>query len=177
MGQQHQAECIHGVIPQSPQSKTSLLARTAACASLYSSTCVCFESWRLNALEGSFALNLIILVGATYYIKISGGNQMAAGYTSISMTLATFMGILAFQLANVTGIAQYLKTKFPAIAVTNVHQTEVESSLPDRLINPREYEPPLHTPHQHSISEPTEGKLVTEAKKRLTPVYTYGSIN
>ena len=111
MGQQHQAECIHGVIPQSPQSKTSLLARTAAYASLYPSTCVCFESWCLNALEGSFALNLIILVGATYYIKISGGNQMAAGYTSISMTLATFMGILAFQLANVTGIAQYLKNK------------------------------------------------------------------
>ena len=89
--------------------------RTADYASLYPSTCVCFESWCLNALEGSFALNLIILVGATYYIKISGGNQMAAGYTSISMTLATFMGILAFQLANVTGIAQYLKTKFPAI--------------------------------------------------------------
>lgn len=138
-----------------------------------------YKNWCLNVLEGSFALNLIILVGATYHIKTSGGNQVSAGYASISIALATFMGILAFQLANVTGVAQYLKTKFLAIATTNVHQqeAEVDSSLPDRLINPMEYEPPRHTPHQNSISEPAEAELVGEARKRLIPVYTYGSIN
>ena len=138
-----------------------------------------YKNWCLNVLEGSFVLNLIILVGATYYIKTSGGSQVSAGYTSISIALATFMGILAFQLANVTGVAQYIKTKFPAIPTTNVHQSEAEadSSLPDRLINPREYEPPRHTPHQHSISEPAEAELVDEAQRRLIPVYTYGSIN
>ena len=82
-------------------------------------------------------------------------------------------------VAKRAGVAQYLKTKFLAIATTNVHQqeAEVDSSLPDRLINPMEYEPPRHTPHQNSISEPAEAELVGEARKRLIPVYTYGSIN
>ena len=46
------------------------------------------------------------------------------------------------------------------------------SSLPDRLINPERYEPLLPT-----AAEPTENqKPVTEDPRRLTPVYTYGSI-
>ena len=65
-----------------------------------------YKNWCLNALEGSFALNLIILVGATSYVNHSGGNQLAVGYTSVSIALATFIGILVFQLANVTGITQ-----------------------------------------------------------------------
>ena len=49
-------------------------------------------------------------------------------------------------------------------------------SLPDRLINPEEYEPPFHTPQGDIAAEPTEG--ANEAQKRLiTPVYTYGSID
>ena len=42
MCQQFQADTFHGCIPCSLQSKTSLLARTVACASLFSSACVCF---------------------------------------------------------------------------------------------------------------------------------------
>ena len=45
-------------------------------------------------------------------------------------------------------------------------------SLPDRLINPGEYEPMLPTTEEHSTAEPTEDK----EPRRLTPVYTYGSI-
>ena len=51
-------------------------------------------------------------------------------------------------------------------------------SLPDRLINPEEYEPVLLTTDEHSTAEPTEDKEpVDEEPRRLTPVYTYGSIN
>ena len=51
-------------------------------------------------------------------------------------------------------------------------------SLPDRLINPGEYEPVLPTTDEHSTAEPTEDKEpVDEEPRRLTPVYTYGSIN
>ena len=46
-------------------------------------------------------------------------------------------------------------------------------SLPDRLINPGGYEPMLPTTEEHSAAEPTEDK----EPRRLTPVYTYGSIN
>ena len=136
-----------------------------------------YRNWCLDALECSFALNLIILVGATYHVKFSQRNQLAVGYTSVSLALATFIGILVFQLANAFGITRYLKMKYTALteAIRNQAEADITSppgSLPDRLINPEEYEPPHSTPHGHITSEPTEGP-----QKRLTPVYTYGSIN
>ena len=50
-----------------------------------------YRNWCLNVLEGSFALNLIILVGDSYYIRLAKGNvfshliddQRAVGHTSI----------------------------------------------------------------------------------------------
>ena len=57
-----------------------------------------YKNWCLDALEGSFALNLIILGISTYHIKLSGGNQLAVGYTSINIALATFIGILAYHI-------------------------------------------------------------------------------
>ena len=58
-------------------------------------------------------------------------------------------------------------------------ETESDNgSLPDRLINPGEYEQVLPTTQEHSTAEPTEDKEpVDEEPRRLTPVYTYGSIN
>ena len=56
-----------------------------------------YRNWCLDALECSFALNLIILVGATSYVHHSGGNQYAVWCTSVSIALATFIGILAYQ--------------------------------------------------------------------------------
>ena len=57
-----------------------------------------YRNWCLNALEGSFALNLIILVVATYHVKLSGGNQLAVGYTSVTIALVTFIGILVYHI-------------------------------------------------------------------------------
>ena len=100
-------------------------------------------------------------------------------YTSVSIALLTFLGILAFQLAHVTGIAQYLRRKCATIVIRDTHHSEAEVEpldigfLPDRLVNPQEYEPPLHTTHGHNTTERTERE---EAGGRLTPVYTYGSI-
>ena len=52
------------------------------------------------------------------------------------------------------------------------------SFLPDRLINPEEYKPVLPTTEEHTASELTENKEpVIEEIRKLTPVYTYGSIN
>ena len=55
-----------------------------------------YRNWCLDALECLFALNLIILVGATYHVNHSGGSQLAVGYTSVSIALATFIGILSY---------------------------------------------------------------------------------
>ena len=57
-----------------------------------------YKSWCLDALEGSFTLNLIILGAATYYVNHSGGNQLAVGYTSVIIALATFIGILFYHI-------------------------------------------------------------------------------
>ena len=143
-----------------------------------------YRNWCLDALESSFTLNLIILAASTmytYHRNGSEGNQLVVGYISVSIAFLTFIGILVFQLAKVIGITHHLKRK--CAQVTNVNQAEVEvmppdvDSLPDRLINPGEYEPPFHTPqNKHVTAESTE-QLVSEAQRRLTPVYTYGSIN
>ena len=65
------------------------------------------------------------------------------------------------------------------LAITSQAETDVEiesdtSSLPDRLINPEEYEPVLPTSEEHAAAEPTE--VISEDPRRLTPTYTYGSI-
>ena len=115
-----------------------------------------YRNWCLDALEGLFALNLIILAAATFFVNNSGGEQLAVGYTSVSIALATFMGILAFQL---TGITQYLKRKCTTskVAIRNLQKAEVEPSSPtgslsDRLNNPEEYELSCHT-QEHATAE------------------------
>ena len=65
-----------------------------------------YKNWCLDALEGSFVLNLIILVGATYHVKLTYvkdhvkfvENVLTVGYTSISIVLRTFIGILAYHI-------------------------------------------------------------------------------
>ena len=142
-----------------------------------------YRNWCLDTLECSFALNMIILVGATFYVNHSHRNQLVVGYTSASIAFATFICILAFQLANVTGITRYLNRKCPSLKKAIQNPQEVESertfptgSLPDRLINPEEYEPSFYTPQGNASAEPTEG--TNEPQRRLiTSMYTYGSIN
>ena len=130
----------------------------------------------INVLEGSFALNLIILTAVTYCVNILVGSQhYIVQYTwtaSVSIAFATFIGILAFQLANVTGITQCLKRKYTTLKVAIRNQAEatpksLTSSLPDRLINPEEYELPFHTPQGHASAEPAGG-IDGEAQE---PVY------
>ena len=80
-----------------------------------------------------------------------------------------------------TGITRYLNRKYLGltIPINYLHnETEVRSptdSLPDRLINPEEYQQPFHTPPGHVSAESTEE--ANEVQRRLTPVYTYGSIS
>ena len=141
-----------------------------------------YKNWYLDALEGSFALNLISLAASTMYtnhVSHPVGSQLAVGYTSVSIELATFIGILLFQLSNVTGITQCLKRKCTALkgGIIPIRDREIEidsdtDSLPDGLINPGEYEPLLQT-----AAVPTESNNEGPNLRRLIPAYTYSSIN
>ena len=63
-------------------------------------------------------------------------------------------------------------------AEADVEAKSDTGSLPDRLINPDEYEPLLPTTDEHTAAELMEDKQpVNGEPRRLTPVYTYGSIN
>ena len=58
-----------------------------------------YKNWHLDALDGTFALNLIILAASTMYMyipTISVRDQLALGYTSVSIVFVTFIGILFF---------------------------------------------------------------------------------
>ena len=57
-----------------------------------------YKNWCLDALEGSFVLNLIILGAATYYVDQINGDKLAVGYTSVSIALVTFIAILAYHM-------------------------------------------------------------------------------
>ena len=129
----------------------------------------------VNVLEGSFALNLIILTTVTYIVNVpAGGQHFIVDFTwnaSVFVALATFIGILAFQLANVTGITQYLKRKCAALKLAIRNRAEAApkpptGTLPHRLTNPQEYE--LTLQGHATASEPTEGGD-DEAQE---PVYT-----
>ena len=114
-----------------------------------------------------------------YHVSPSESDQLAVGYTSVSIAFATFIGNFVFQVVMVTGIAQYLRIKCAAARVAHDAEVEVEpqdiGSLPDWLVNPDQYEPHVYTPKGHTAAEPTE--VVNEAQRLLIPAYTYGSFN
>ena len=61
---------------------------------------------------------------------------------------------------------------------TDIEDEWCTDSLPDRLINPGEYEPLLPTTEEHTAAELTVNKeAVNEEPRRLIPVYTYSSFN
>ena len=55
-----------------------------------------YSNWPLDILEGSFILNLGILAGASYYVRLSGGNQEFVTYLSIGVVLTEFVGIVIY---------------------------------------------------------------------------------
>ena len=55
-----------------------------------------YKTWCLSLLEISFILNLAILSAASYHVRLTGGNQNAATFTSVGIAFATFTGIVIF---------------------------------------------------------------------------------
>ena len=114
-----------------------------------------YKNWCLDALEGSFVLNLIILVGTTYYVNQSGGSQRAVGYTSVSIALTTFIGTLAyhtFQQLRHTKLWKKvpklnLELKKQAVNNLNKLNDSTESANLDQLREPwlEDLLPPTHS--------------------------------
>ena len=94
---------------------------------------------------------------------------------------------ISYVLAKKAGITQCLKRHYEHLkrcvltirctgqVETNIGNNAHTDSLPDRLIHPGEYKPVLPTMERCTSAESTEND--SEGIRRLTPVYTYGSIN
>ena len=55
-----------------------------------------YKNWLLSLLENSFFVNLIILCVSTYYTKLTDSNQAPVIYTSTSIALLEFVGIVCY---------------------------------------------------------------------------------
>ena len=136
-----------------------------------------------------FLLEILILVTST-----SGSLLLAYIILATTLLLLIPHMILIFyichKIAKKIGITQCLKRKYKTLkrcvqatrpnseAEANVETESDTGSLPDRLINPGEYEPVLPTTKEHTAAESAESKEPDNVEEpRLTPVFTYGSIN
>ena len=93
---------------------------------------------------------------------------------------------VCYVLATKAAITQWFKRKYEILrncVQATIHaqkdivaESDIDS-LPDRLINPGEYEPVLPTTEEHTTAESTDHD--NEDQRKLTPVYiyTYGSIS
>ena len=55
-----------------------------------------YKTWYLCVLETSFIFNLAILTVASYYIRLTSGNQNAVTITSVGIAFTTFIGIVIY---------------------------------------------------------------------------------
>ena len=101
------------------------------------------------------------------------------------------LSYISYLFGKKAGITQCLKRSYKSlrrslrrsIRDTSQCEEDVEAEsdtgyLPDRMVNPGEYEPLLHTTEEHTPAESTRDKeLVNKGPTKLTTVYTYSSIN
>ena len=129
------------------------------------------------------------LFGAAYH---SPTIQTAPYHAMVSvLVLGTphmiLLSYISYLFAKKAGITQCLKTRYKSLrrSIRDTSQCEADveaesdaGSLPDRMVNPVEYEPLLHTTEGHTPAEPLRDKeLVNKGPTKLTTVYTYSSIN
>ena len=100
-----------------------------------------YKNWCLDALEGSFALNLTMLAAATYYVKLSAGNQLAVGYTSTFIALTTFLGILLYQITQQLRHTKLWK-KMPILnfKFRKLNSKEAEDNQSNPISNSKEFD-------------------------------------
>ena len=173
-------------------SHTSLLqgAFIAAASCSYAIT----RPYKLNFMN-NVDIVILFLLEILIFVTISSGSPLLAYLilvTTLLLLIPHMMLIfyICHKLAVKIGITQCVKRRYKtlkrcvqATRPTSEAEADVETesdtgSLPDRLINPGEYEPVLPTTEEHTASELTENKEpVNEEIRKLTPVYTYGSIN
>ena len=135
---------------------------------------------------------LLLLFSNMLYSPTVGSITHASVVTVLLLCVphVALMFCVCYKLAEKTGVTLWLKLKYKDFkewilstrqthrATENVDVTSDVESLPDRLINPEDYEPLLPNANNCTVGESPDSKVsILDEPRRLTPVYTYGSMN
>ncbi len=89
-----------------------------------------YKKWYLDVLEASFIFNLVVLIGGTYQIRLSGGSQTALVYTSISIAFTTFIGmVLSAVVRQVKKLCEGRRPATLLVAINKVDSSDDEEPL------------------------------------------------
>ena len=91
-----------------------------------------YKTWSLGLLETTFILNLAILAVASFYIRLTGGNQNAATFTSVGIAFTIFIGFVTYHfIQQIKVIKQwmrvYLKHEYPLTDVASGPEDSLDS--------------------------------------------------
>ena len=165
---------------------------TFACATgIYALT----KPYRSSVKNNIDILILLLLEGLSFafyavmYHPTSTTSRCAIVVSTLLIAVPHMVLILYIcnTLAKKVGLTHCLKMKYKTLKLSMLParctDADVESesdtgSLPDRLVNPQEYESVLPTRRELTAAESTESnEPAKEDQRKLSPVYTYGSIN
>ena len=122
----------------------NLLAIGSACVAILTLPTIfstrLYKMWSHSILEISFIANLTILTMATLYIRLTGGNQNAATFTSVGIAFATFTGIVIYhsvQQIKCTGLWRRVCLKLYSIRVPLIDVGSGSEDPPDYVLMSR----------------------------------------
>jgi len=162
---------------------------------LFVSVCCFYAILRPYRLNYRNNIDILTLALLTTFSLISLYHSETAYPTWSALILILLTGVphmililfLGYKLAKIFGITHHLKRrcidlKSWVVEVGYNFQAQADreaefntESLPDRMINPGEYDPMLPVVVEHSVAEPNEDK--ESGATRLFPVHNYESIN
>ena len=144
------------------------------------------ENYRniVDSLMLTVIVLLILIFITILYFQCPNMNKIIIAMVLVGLPHAVLLFYICYKLAEKAGLIIYLKTKYHVlkqlIATVRhaLHQVDIQErpdndSFPDRLQNPENYGP---NAQEHTTSEPPQSTESTREPRRLTPVYTYGSI-
>ena len=131
-------------------------------------------------------LLILIFISILYFQcpNICNRTKIITAMILVSLPHAVLLSYICYKLAEKAGLIFYLKTKYHVMKqlIATVrhasHPVDIEERpendpFPARLQNPEEYG---HDAQEHMTSEPIQSTESTREPRRLTRVYTYGSI-
>ena len=138
-----------------------------------------------NIIDG-LMVTVIVLLFLVFLplLEHTNMNNIIIAMVLVGIPHAVLLSYICYKLAEKASLIFSLKTKYHVLKqlIATVrhasHQVDIEEepdndSFPDRLQNPEEYGP---NKQEHTTSEPLQSTESTREPRRLTPVYTYGSI-